>query len=158
MDEFICNVKYQCSVTGELMLASTCDATFSKPLLLLMQQAHRQQCSAWLHRVGMLPVHRRWHSRSTGWAHCRAVCGWCKWPVRLYKVLPGMEPVDLESMEALALGGEDAGGGACLDWELFVVTRSSFVLSLLLHSNFCSLHWLCYVFYVDTVDYWTRQV
>jgi len=94
MDEFICNVKYQCSVTGELMLASTCDATFSKPLLLLMQQAHQQQCSTWLHRVGMLPVHRRWHSRSTGWAHCRAVCGWCKWPVRLYKVLPGMEPVD----------------------------------------------------------------
>ena len=61
-------------------------------------------------------------------------------PASPYKVLPGMEPVDLESMEALALGGEDAGGGACLDWELFVVTRSSFVLSLLLHSNFCSLH------------------
>ena len=41
-------------------------------------------------------------------------------------MLPGMEPVDLESMEALALGGEVAGDGACLDWELFVVTRSSF--------------------------------
>jgi hypothetical protein len=95
---------------------------------------------------------------STGWAHCRAVYGWCRWPVRLYKVLPGREPVDLESPEALALGGEDAGGGACLDWELFIVTRSSFFSSLLLHSNFHSLHWWCYLVYIYTVGYWTRQV
>jgi len=46
MDEFICNVKYQCSLTGELMLASSCDASSSKPMLLLTQQAHQQQGSA----------------------------------------------------------------------------------------------------------------